>query len=474
MFDTLRHYWEVARAALEQEREGPAPVQRTETERAFLPAAIEITETPASPAGRLVAGGIVAFFVLAIIWASVGKMDIHATLQGRIIPTGNVKVIEPLETGTVKSIHVREGAFVDEGELMVELDASDSTVDRERLSQDLMTSRIKASRLRAVIEAGRKDLSADDVRIDFPTDAPPELMELQAEVLYRTVSAHRAAVHSLDGEIAEKIAEAARIEASLVERRKLVEVIDERADMYGRLARNRTGTRANYLEVAQLLYEERSNLMQEEGLRAQTAAAIEALKLKRSERVANFMHEAVEELAEVDSQISQLQQEHIKAVQRDERNRLHAPVAGHVRVLSIHTIGEVVTTGEQLMTIVPRDTGLEVEAMLLNKDKGFVHAGQEVAVKVEAFPFTKYGTVPARVVDVSNDSVPQDETQQGGALVFPVRIALDRSTIRVNGEEQHLTAGMSVTAEVKTGNRRVIEYLLTPLLRYRDEALRER
>ncbi|MEP0069920.1 HlyD family type I secretion periplasmic adaptor subunit [Pyruvatibacter sp.] len=473
MMETLKHYWEVAKAALEQEKEGPAPVKRTETERAFLPAAIEITETPASPAGRIVAGCIAAFFVLAFVWASVGKLDIHATLQGRIIPTGNVKVIEPLETGTVKAINVREGAFVEAGTLMVELDASDSTVDRERLAQDLMNARIKSSRLRASIDAVRKELAADDVQIDFPTDAPADVVELQAEVLYRTVTAHLAAIKSIDGDIAEKTAERARIEASLVERRKLVDVIDERANMYRRLANNRSGTRANYLEVAQLLYEERSNLMQEEGQRTQTEAAIEALKLKRSERTANFLHDAIEQLADVESETAQLGQELIKAVRKDERNRLHAPVAGHVRVLSIHTIGEVVTTGEQLMTLVPRDTGLEVEAMLLNKDKGFVHVGQEVAVKVEAFPFTKYGTVPGKVVDVSNDSVQQDENR-GGAHVFPVRISLDRSTIHVNGEDQQLTPGMSVTAEVKTGKRRVIEYILTPLLRYRDEAMRER
>lgn len=473
MMETLRHYWEVAKAALEQEKDGPAPVNRTETERAFLPAAIEITETPASPAGRVVAGCIAAFFVLAFVWASVGKLDIHATLQGRIIPTGNVKVIEPLETGTVKAINVREGAFVEAGTLMVELDASDSTVDRQRLSQDLMSARIKSSRLRASIDAVRKELAADDVQIVFPDEAPPDIVELQAEVLYRTVAAYLAAIKSIDGDIAEKTAERERIESSLIERRKLVDVIDERANMYRRLAKNRSGTRANYLEVAQLLYEERSNLMQEEGQRTQTEAAIEALKLKRSEHMANFLHDAIERLADVESEIAQLGQELLKAVRRDERNRLHAPVAGHVRVLTIHTIGEVVTSGEQLMTLVPRDTGLEVEAMLLNKDKGFVHVGQEVAIKVEAFPFTKYGTVPGRVVDVSNDSVQQDESR-GGAHVFPVRISLDRSTIPVNGEDQQLTPGMSVTAEVKTGKRRVIEYILTPLLRYRDEAMRER
>jgi len=119
-----------------------------------------------------------------------------------------------------------------------------------------------------------------------------------------------------------------------------------------------------------------------------------------------------------------------------------------VRQISVHTIGEVVAPGETLMTIVPVDAELEVEA----------------------FPFTKYGTVPGEVVDVSNNSL-EDEKR---GLIFPVRVAMERMTIRADGEDMQLTPGMSVTVEVKTGKRRVIEYILTPLLRYRDEAIRER
>ncbi|MDZ4379980.1 MAG: HlyD family efflux transporter periplasmic adaptor subunit [Parvibaculum sp.] len=160
----------------------------------------------------------------------------------------------------------------------------------------------------------------------------------------------------------------------------------------------------------------------------------------------------------------------LHVTQRDDRNRLFAPTRGIVRQISVHTIGEVVAPGETLMTIVPVDADLEVEAFLLNRDKGFVHAAQEAEIKVEAFPFTKYGTVPGEVVDVSNNSV--DDEKRGP--IFPVRVAMERMTIRADGEDMLLTPGMSVTVEVKTGKRRVIEYILTPLLRYRDEAIRER
>ncbi|MER9313267.1 HlyD family efflux transporter periplasmic adaptor subunit [Mesorhizobium australicum] len=165
---------------------------------------------------------------------------------------------------------------------------------------------------------------------------------------------------------------------------------------------------------------------------------------------------------------------------------LKSPVAGRVQQLEVNTLGEVVQTGQKLMVIVPDGTKLEIEAMLLNRDKGFVHEGQEVRVKLEAFPFTRYGTLDGKVLTVSNDAIPAGAPQQpstakeesardsAGPLVFPVRIALNETSIRVEGRHVVLTPGMSVTAEVKTGNRRVLEYLLDPLMEMTDGAFHER
>jgi hemolysin D len=147
----------------------------------------------------------------------------------------------------------------------------------------------------------------------------------------------------------------------------------------------------------------------------------------------------------------------------------------------------VVTSGQQLMIVVPAGTRLEVEANLLNRDKGFVREGQEARVKVESFNFTKYGVIDGQVVSVSNDAVnlnPAPQQSGGrpasplmagqGPLIFPVKVALSQETIWADGENVRLTPGMSVTVEVKTGNRRVIEYFLSPLMKMKDEALRER
>ena len=157
----------------------------------------------------------------------------------------------------------------------------------------------------------------------------------------------------------------------------------------------------------------------------------------------------------------------------DEKQRLQtlrAPVNGVVQQLAVHTLGGVVQTAQQLMVIVPEDVGLEAEVLVLNKDVGFVRAGQEVEIKVDSFPYTRYGTLSGTVVHVSRDAV-KDE-QQG--LVFPAQIQMERASIIVDGHKTPLQAGMSVVAEIRTGKRRVIDYLLSPLQQYQSEAMKER
>lgn len=470
MWEELRRYWDIVKASWDEERRAGPAVGRTRDEREFLAAAIELTETPASPAGRLVVWFIVSFFSIALLWACIGKLDIHATLLGKVIPTGNVKVIEPLEPGTVRAIHVEDGDLVEEGALLLDLDPTDSTVDRRRLRHDLSVARLEVARLRETVRAGMESLAAADAHLDTLPGAEPDDVALQREVLIRAIEAHRAAIDSIDAEVAQRSAERSRFAGSAAERRKLVAVREERTAMYKKLVESHSGSRLGYLNAAETMYDERANLATEEGQLREAEAAIAALERRKKEIVADFLSKGVSDLADAQKRVAGLEQEYLKASQRDERNRLYAPVRGVVRQLAVHTIGEVVTTGEKLMTIVPAETTLEVEAMLLNRDKGFVVGGQHAEIKVDAFPFTKYGTISGKVVDVSNDAV---ETKEQG-LVFPARITMDRAAIHADGHDVPLTPGMSVQVEARTGERRVIEYLLTPLLRYRDEAIRER
>jgi hemolysin D len=164
------------------------------------------------------------------------------------------------------------------------------------------------------------------------------------------------------------------------------------------------------------------------------------------------------------------EQELIKARTRLRARTLVAPVAGVVQQLAVHSIGAIVTPAQQLMVIVPGNDRLEVEAMLENKDIGFVEVGQQAEIKVDTFPFTKYGTIEGEVLDLSNDAV-ADEAK---GLVYKMRVSMKQDSLRVNGRQVTLSPGMTVTVESRTGTRRLIEFFLSPLLRYADESVRER
>lgn len=466
----MPRWWEVLKESLRAEREaGPRP-RRSRDEREFLPAALEILETPANPVGRTMIWLIVGFFAAALIWATLGQVDIQATAEGRIVPAGQVKVIEPLETGTVSAVHVANGDRVVAGQVLLELDPTEAVADRERLARDLMTAGVERARLDAQILAIEANLSPPDAAFEPPAEADAHTVRGQRQLLLSRIAAYEAELAAIDGDIAAARAELKAGRATFRRQEAMVKTLREMVEQRQSLLERGSGSRTQFLDTAQHLYEEEANLARAEGQWRGAEARIEALKGRKTERRAAVLAEAIGEREEVTKRIAAVGEELKKAILREQRMRLVSPVDGVVLQLAVHTIGEVVQTGEQTMIVVPDDVGLEVEAMLLNRDKGFVARGQAAAVKLEAFPFTKYGTIEGTVQLVSSDSV----ELEGRGLVFPTRVSLDRDWIRADGENVALSPGMSVTVEVKTGSRRVIEYLLTPLLRYRDEAMRER
>jgi hemolysin D len=485
-FRRLWHYGAVAREALREERAQKKKVKLKHHEREFQAAAIEILETPASPTWRLLAGSLLLLFVIALVWSIFGRLDVHAVLEGKVVPVGKVKLIEPLITGKVQAIHVRQGQEVAEGDLLVELDPTEAAADRIRMEEDLLTSEIISTRLRSAIEAVQRGRAIEDVKLVKDARTPVAVFHLQQHMLQQTLRAYEAEQATVTADIAQKKEELKRKEQTVAEREKLIALLTERVGMVESLSKSGSASRASYLESAQLLFQQRADMAEDRGQIPEIRAAITALERRADGRKQNFLQEQTKQLEENERRVAALRQEFTKASQKEAQSSLHAPVAGTVQQLALSTVGQVVTTGQQLMIIVPKGTRLEVEAMLLNRDKGFVQEGQEARVKVESFNFTKYGLIDGTVSSVSNDAInltqqqQQGSRQQGsilptqGPLVFPVRITMARETMRVDGQDVHLTAGMSVIAEVKTGNRRVIEYFLSPLMKVKDEALRER
>lgn len=466
--ENLGHHATVFRAAWAEEKEKDKTQGKAETrirdEMAFLPARLEVMETPASPLGRVIALSIAAFLIITIVWAVFGKLDIIATAQGKIIPSERIKVIQPVEAGSIRAIHVTDGQRVKKGEVLIELNTTETNADKDRLSQELMATRVATARLNALLEENPEDSFAP------PKGASTSLVAVQRAYLMGQWGEHRSELAALGSDAAKQRAELRTTQARIDRLEKLLPLVRERVESKRKLAKKDFLPRMAFVELEEELIDQEGQLDIERQQLDESQQTLQATQARKAQVVAKFRHEVLATLAETSEKAHSIEQELIKATDRSDRQTLIAPVDGVVQQLAVHTIGGVVTPAQELMTVVPADTKLEIEAMVLNKDIGFVHDGQTVEIKVDSFPFTKFGTIDGKVLHVSRDSI-QDE-QLG--LVYPARVHMDRTTILVGDKNVNLGPGMSLTIEIKTGKRRLIEYLLAPLQEYQDESLRER
>jgi membrane fusion protein, hemolysin D len=464
-----------------------ALARRRAHELAFLPAALEITETPASPAARAVAGTVIAFFVLALAWSFWGKVDIVATAAGKIIPTGRTKVIQPLEIGVVRAIRVEDGQSVRAGDTLIELDPTTSKAEREHLDSDLIAARLDIARLRAALS------QASDPLAEFhpPEGASPSLVRLHRQFLLNQTAEQTAKLAALDRQQSQREAERATVAATIAKLEATIPLLRQRVDVRKYLNEREYGSKITYLEVLQDLVEHENELSVQKSHYRETEAAVAAIVQTRAQAAAEYQRTLFGELAGAEQKAAGLAQDLIKAEQRSQLQVLTAPVDGVVQQLQVATIGGVVTPAQQLMVIVPADNRLEIEAMVQNQDIGFVAAGQPAEIKVDTFNFTKYGLLRGTVLSVSQDAITRDKPvadkekplsasntgnsqPQGQELVYAARVSLDRTQMLVEDRLVNLGPGMAVTVEIKTGQRRLIEYLLSPIKRYSQESLRER
>jgi hemolysin D len=460
--------------------------RRNNEELEFLPAALELIETPASPLGRAMMWTIVALAVVALVWACLGKVDIIATAPGRVIPSGQVKLIQPFEIGVVKAIHVTDGDHVHAGDVLIELDATTNQADQERVARDLVQAQLDTARLSAA-------LSGNADSFVTPQGADPALVAAARRQLVSTISQHQAKISGLDQQIAAKTAERDQAKSTIVKVEASLPIVEKRVAIYNKLAENQYSSKVSALEAEQQLVEARDDRAVAQHQLEGAEATIAALQQQKQEADAEFRSQTLDDLAKARQKLAELDQDQIKATQRTELQTLKAPVDGTVEQLAIHTIGGVVTPAQALMVVVPEGSKLRIEAMLPNRDVGFVHAGQPAEVKVEAFTYTRYGLLHGTVDGVSRDVVTnggngksgngnqqQDSTDPDAAngqhseSSYVARISLAQAAIDTEDGLRPLEPGMTVTAEIKTGRRRVIEYLLSPLLRYKHEGLRER
>jgi hemolysin D len=464
-----------------------APVRRRDHELAFLPAALEITETPPSPTRRIVGVTIMALFCGALGWATLGTTDIVATAPGKIVPSGRTKIIQSFETGVVRAIHVQDGQSVKAADVMIELDPTMSKAELGHLKNDLVTTQLDVARLRAAL-GGHADPLED---FHAPVGASPTLIEMQRQFLISQSTEQNAKLAEIERQRVQKEAERATITATIAKLNATIPLRQQRVDVRKYLTDKELGSKLQYLTELQDLVGTQQDLLVQQSRYREADAGVAALAETRAKVQSEYRRTLFDELAKAEQKAGGLAQDVIKAEERTKLQMLTAPVDGVVQQLAVHTVGGVVTPAQALAVVVPVDSHLEIEAMVSNRDIGFVYPGQEAEIKIDTFSFTRYGLLHGNVLNVSQDAITRDRPEdksgdktlgtestssepKGQEMNYAARVSLDRTQMQVEDKLVNLSPGMAVTVEIKTGTRRIISYLLSPVLRYKQEVLRER
>jgi len=477
--ELLARYRAIFQAAWRHRAELAGPA-RLADEQAFLPAALSLQETPVHPAPRRIACVLMALFTIAVAWACLGQIDIVAVAPGRIIVSDRTKVVQPLERSVVQRILVKDGDHVEAGQTLVELDPTDARADKASLKEAAKAAQSEWLRSRVLLQMlSKSELSAQIIQAQTAKNTlnqeapatwnPKDKAEAQAQ-LAAEWSDITARLAKLSAEHQRRQAEAATVRAMIAKLDATLPIARQREqDFQALTAQGFMSGHANQDRTRERIELERDLATQQARLQEAQAALREA-EHTRSAYLAETQRTLSERQAQADLKRHQSGQELTKATQREQLATLTAPVSGTVQQLALHTEGGVVTEAQALMVIVPDAASVSAEVTLENKDIGFVAPGQDVAIKLETFPFTRYGTVKASVDKVTQDAV-NDEKR---GAIFPAMLKLNQTTIDVDGKHIKLAPGMNITAEIKTGKRRVIDYLLSPIQRAGGESLRER
>ncbi len=515
VIELLARYKAIFKAAWAHRVELAGPT-RLADEAAFLPAALSLQDTPVHPAPRRLAYALMALIAIAVLWAFLGKIDIVATAPGRIIVSDRTKVIQPLEASVVRKVLVKDGDKVVAGQVLVELDPTNANADKASVSEQLSAATSEVIRTQALLKGlsgstsqllSKQELLAPEsigLQANFagkneqktPQNAchpgldpgsmtPADCAETRAHGL-RIESAMtrtqtqaqlqsewqdiRAKVAKLDAEQVRRQAEIATVQQTIAKLEATIPMAKTRETDFKKLVTE------GFISSHATQDKTRERLELERDLATQRARLLEAQSTSNetTQSKAAYIAETRRGLSDrnalATSKAQQLTQDESKASQRERLTQLTAPVAGTIQQLAVHSVGGVVTPAQPLMIVVPDSARVTAEISIANLDIGFVNAGQQAEVKLETFPYTKYGTVKAKVDMVTADAV----TDEKKGSYYPATLTLAAKDMNIDGKRVPISPGMNITAEIKTGQRRVIEYLLSPIQRAGSESLKER
>ena len=455
--------------------------------RDFLPVAQQIVSTPPSALRRAIGYALCGGITLALLWSLFGELRLFAIATGEIQARGGNQVVQPLEPGQVSMIPVQNGTHVAAGTIVLQLDPTAARAAVTIAESKLANARGDAFRRSTAAFLARSKVTALAAPLAWPKGIPADVRAREETVLRADLAQLAATLADLDAKLATARASIDKLAANITAQKVLIDSRTKRTAMHQTLADQGWDSRAVVLQSLEPLRQDQVHLADYEGQLTQDRAAIPVLENQKTAARESFIADNVAAGAKAERETA-VDQEELKAAKLALDNlTLRAPVAGVVQGLAAISLGQSIKSGEVMMQIVPEKAPLQVTAYVLNTDIGFVKIGQPAVIKVDTFPYTRYGTISGKVVSIGADAITgrlaavqqgndatmfskgtfsaTNATQQMSDLVFPVTVSLDRTTMLVNGRDVPLTAGMSVAVEIETARRRAIQYILYPLTR---------
>jgi hemolysin D len=410
---------------------------------------------------------VLALLIIAIVsWMILSETDVVSPTQAKIIASKGLHLIQPKETSEIAEVPVKEGDLVNKGDLLVRFAKRELNIELHAILQELNLLKASVYRLQSLMAFADKK----NRRPALPEGVPAQILEYQKMLLENQKLSHFSELKSLDIKIDTAKQEINYLKAEIEKLKKIIPHARKKISRLSPLVNENLATQDQYDQYVEdlIIKEEDLKIKWSEvrKLETQVRYNVEEKVLLRN----SFKTEVSQQLLDAFQRLEEQKLGYTKVMESVKLKSIYAPIDGTIHNLRIYTVGTVVQSGEVMMQILPSETPLEVEANVLNRDIGFVSEGQRVKFKIDSFPFTKYGYIEGRVKKIERASV-QDEKMGD---IYPTIIELSSNHIKVDGNLVRLLPGMSGVVDIKTGKRRLIEYIVAPFLRYKDEALKER
>lgn len=452
-FGVLGRQWIVWKAAWQAESGRPpnSAVPEGPTVE-FLPEALDIQQVPPSPIGRALLWTIVIAFAAGTVWTTLVRIDSVTTAHGQVVPSGESKSIRPSEAGVLTAIHVQNGQAVNRGDVLLELDFTRNIEARDRANKDYRAIQVEAARLRALLK--------DQATREAPADGDKDESRVQRQLLQGQFAEYQAKAAAAQRLVDQCRATAAQTKETLLQAKAALLLETARAEKVKKLWEHEVGSKADFLQAENRRLEKvRAMIDQQKKLEQDRAALAEAEQQART-LVSDFYQAKQAQLSALEAKAALLAQEAMHANPQSNLQQLRSPIDGVVQQLAVPTVGTVVSPAQPVLMVVPQARTVEVEVQVEHRDVAIVQKGQPVEIKVDAWQAALYGTIPGHVLRVVDRATSIEQVGRPS----PVRVGLNRSTTQIGNTEVTLVPGMSVTVEIKTGQRRMIEYLVDPLL----------